>query len=254
MAVIETYVSKNPASSLIPLILFVSFFLPQTGCYKPPSSAPYLNKNTLYPAASGTGYNSVGSETETPLDRKKSQKYSSIVRKYSNRYDLDWVLMLSVMKQESQFKPNAKSSVGAFGLMQIMPITESGLTEKLGVKDARSPSNNIKIGTFHFRSLYRIFRNAPEEDRIRLSLAAYNAGLGRILDARQIAAYLGSDPNSWEGVKKALPLLSRSYYTLHQSIWDEAKPPSGYFRNWRQTTKYVEKVLEHYEELSLAFN
>ncbi|MBF8248025.1 MAG: membrane-bound lytic murein transglycosylase F [Bacteroidetes bacterium] len=254
MAVIETYVSKNPASSIIPLILFASFPLLQTGCYKPPSSAPYLNKSTLYPVVSGTGYNSEEFEAETPGESQKPQKYNSLVRKYSDRYDLDWILMLSVMKQESQFKPNARSRVGAFGLMQIMPITESGLTGKLGVKDAKSPSNNIKIGTFNFRSLYRIFRSAPEEDRIRLSLAAYNAGLARILDARQIAAYLGSDPNSWEGVKKALPLLSRSYYTLHQNIWDEAKPPSGYFRNWRQTTKYVEKVLEHYEELSLAFN
>lgn len=254
MAVIETYVSKNPASLLIRLILLVSNSFLLTACYKPPSSAPYLNKSTLYPVAAGAAYHTDGSDAETPLDIQKSRKYTNLVRKYSDRYDLDWVLMLSVMKQESQFKPTAKSKVGAYGLMQIMPITESGLTSKLGVKDARSPSNNIKVGTFHFRSLYRIFRNAPGEDRIKLSLAAYNAGLGRILDARQIAAYLGSDPNSWDGVKKALPLLSQRYYTLHQSIWDEAKPPSGYFRNWRQTTKYVEKVLGHYEDLSLAFN
>ena len=252
MAVIETHVSRKLASSMLRLILFALLFSTQTACYKPPSTVSSVHKNSLSPAIPSTGFSGElaangGGFQPTPT------KYRRIVQKYADRYELDWLLMLSVMKQESQFRPNAVSRVGAYGLMQIMPVTQAELSEKLGVNEARSPYNNIRAGTFHFRSLYRIFKSANEDDRIRLSLAAYNAGLGRILDARQIVAYLGNDPNSWNSVKKALPLLSKRYYTLHKNIWDEQRPPSGYFRNWKQTTRYVDKVLEHYDQFALAY-
>ena len=252
MAVIETHVSRKLASSILQLILFVFLVSSQIACYKPPSTVSSVHKNSLSATIPSAGFsgevmtNGSGFQP-TPV------KYRRIVRKYANSYELDWLLILSVMKQESQFRPNAVSRVGAYGLMQIMPITQVELSEKLGVNEARSPYNNIKAGAFHFRSLYRIFRDAREEDRIKLSLAAYNAGLGRILDARQMAAYLGNDPNSWNSVKKALPLLSKRYYTLHKNIWDVPRPPSGYFRNWKQTTRYVGKVLEHYDQFALAY-
>lgn len=253
MAVIETYVSRKPASRLINLILCISACIWQIGCLKPPSSSSYLSKGSLSPAMNSSGFSWVSRGQEETRGESNPPKYSHIVKKYADRYELDWLLILSVMKQESQFKPNAVSNVGAYGLMQIMPVTQAEITEKLGVPEAKTPYNNIRAGSFHLRTLYRIFKDAREEDRIRLTLAAYNAGLGRIFDARQIAAYLGSDPDSWNAVKKTLPLLSRRYYTLHQNIW-EGKPPSGYFGNWRQTTKYVDKVLEHYNEFSLAYH
>jgi len=253
MAVIETYVSKEPAFRLSKLILifFGTFVL--TGCNRPPSSSSFVVKNPLSPIMSSTGLSWREPSSRDSRESSKPLKYSTIVRKYADRYELDWLLILSVMKQESQFKPNAVSRVGAYGLMQIMPITETELSEKIGVREARTPYNNIKAGSFHLRTLYRIFRDSPEDDRIRLTLAAYNAGLGRVLDARQIVAYLGNDPKSWDSVKKALPLLSKRYYTLHQNIW-QGKPPSGYFGNWRQTTKYVDKVLDHYDQFALAYD
>lgn len=235
------------------LVLFAFVVSTLFACYKPPSSVSLVSKKSLSPNLSSTqvSLDDASSWREPPLT---PSKYKGIVQKYANKYDLDWLLVLSVMKQESQFKPNAVSKVGAYGLMQIMPVTQAELSGKLGVREARTPYNNIKAGTFHLRSLYRIFRDASQEDRIRLSLAAYNAGLGRILDARQIVAYLGQDPNDWKSVRKALPLLSKRYYTLHTSVWEDSKPPSGYFRNWKQTTRYVDRVLEHYDEFSLAYN
>ncbi len=193
----------------------------------------------------------VTSEIDNSID-PALQEYAGIVKKYANRYHLDWPLVLAVMKQESQFDRDAVSSRGAFGLMQIMPVTQSELVDKLGVPDAESPKNNIRAGIYHLRSLVRAFPKATKENRVKLALAAYNAGLTRVQAARDIARYLGEDPNSWEAVRNALPLLSRSYYTLHNDIWHDTKPPCGYFYGWRQTVGYVDNIVQYYDDYSLA--
>ncbi len=180
------------------------------------------------------------------------KEYSGIVKKYSDRYHLDWPLVLAVMKQESQFDEVAVSRKGAYGLMQIMPMTQSELVGKLGVPDAEAPRNNIRAGIYHLRTLVRSFPTASKEDRIRLALAAYNAGLKRIRAAREIASYLGEDPNRWDAVKSALPLLSPNYYSLHQDVWHQNRPPCGYFVGWRQTVTYVDNIVQYYDDYSLA--
>lgn len=167
---------------------------------------------------------------------------------------MDWRLVLAVIRQESRFRHDAVSYKGAYGLMQIMPVTQAELTDKIGVEEATTPRNNIRAGVFHLRSLYRYFDEAVGDDRVQLTLAAYNAGLGRIRDAQAIAKYLGHNPNSWRDVKDALPLLSKRYYTLHRQIWPEGKPRSGYFRNYRQTTMYVENIMQFYADYKLALN
>ena len=177
-----------------------------------------------------------------------------MIRKYSDRYDMDWRLVLAVIKQESRFRHNAVSHKGAYGLMQIMPVTQAELTGKIGIDEATTPWNNIRAGVFHLRSLYRYFDQANELDRIQLSLAAYNAGLGRMRDAQSVAEYLGHNPNSWRDVRDALPLLSKHYSTLHRQIWSEGKPKGGFFRNYRQTTGYVDNIMQFYDEYKLALN
>jgi membrane-bound lytic murein transglycosylase F len=179
-------------------------------------------------------------------------RYGPMVRKYSDQFGMDWVLVMAVIKQESKFDHEAVSHRGAYGLMQIMPITQMELVDKLGVSETATPRNNIKAGIYHLRKLSDAFRGAPKDDRIRLMLAAYNAGIGRIQDAQRIASYLGNDPNRWQSVRDALPLLSRNNYTLHARVWEDGRPPSGYLRNWRQPTDYVASVTDSYQEFSLA--
>ena len=86
-----------------------------------------------------------------------------------------------------------------------------------------------------------------EADRLKLALAAYNAGIGRVRDAQQIAAYLGDSPASWQAVKGALPFLSRRYASLHGRVWSGDHPRNGWFGNARQTVAYVDSVMGHYE-------
>jgi hypothetical protein len=51
-----------------------------------------------------------------------------------------------------------------------------------------------------------------------------------------------------------LPLLSRRYDSLHRSVWHGEKPKAGYFGNARETVKYVENVMAHYDEYRLMLN
>jgi len=201
-----------------------------------------------------------GALSSSGLTRKAAaiiHDYGGIIRKYAKRYGIDWRLVLAVIEQESQFDPEAQSYRGAFGLMQLMPETGERLAIRLGLDSLTHPRDNIAAGVYYLWELSSLFDNSAGMDRVQLTLAAYNAGPARVLDAQEIAKYLGEDPNRWASVKSTLPLLSERYASLHQLVWGmpkyarggsaEARPKSGYFRNADETIDYVEQVTNTYE-------
>lgn len=175
------------------------------------------------------------------LNLRSGLKYKTFAHEITKSDDFDWRLILAIIKQESQFDPNAVSSQGAQGLMQLHPSTQADFG--LDSNEVFVPYRNIEVGIKYFKQLYNLFVGADRDDRIRLALAAYNAGPSRIYDAQELAAYLGENPLSWRAIQNALPLLSKRFQTLHRSIWDGGKPRNGYFGGWRQTLYYVDKVL-----------
>jgi len=180
--------------------------------------------------------------------------YGSTIKENSATYGFDWRLILAVMKQESQFDPKAKSHRGASGFMQMMPRTRAEIARKLNLKDITQPKNNIRGGIYYMSRLYRLFDGAEESDRIKLTLAAYNAGIRRIYDAQEVAAYFHEDPTRWRSIQDALPLLSKRFYTLHGNVWPEKKPRAGWFGNSTETVAYVENILTYYDEYRLMLN
>ena len=200
------------------------------------------------------GVESEPAPTLDPSTREIIDKYGPTIRHYSERYGLDWRLILAMIKQESRFSPEAESRKGAYGLMQIMPVTEAEVSRVLDLDDLSHPGNNIRGGIFYLRKLYGIFSSADDADRVKLALAAYNAGLSRVYDAQEIAEYLRDQPMKWEAVKDALPLLSKRYNTLHRNIWQQDRPRNGWFGNARQTILYVESVMNYYDDYCLYLN
>ncbi len=106
-------------------------------------------------------------------------KYEEYINKYSEMYDLDPLLVLSVMKTESKFNEKAESKKGAKGLMQIMDETGTWAAEEVGIEYFRtnllfSPEINIQLGCWYLDNLLDQFED------LSLALAAYNAGSGNV--------------------------------------------------------------------------
>jgi hypothetical protein len=166
--------------------------------------------------------------------------------KECNYYKLDWRLVLAVIRQESYFNPNAVSRAGAFGLMQIMPRTGAGLQGQLKLEETNTPKNNLIAGIYYYASLISQFREFGD-DKYKFALAAYNAGLGRVIDAMTITAYFEEDYKNWENVKEAYPYLHSGQDSIHALVWPESKrPPYGTLDNWKEPYNYVNSIMFYY--------
>ncbi len=96
----------------------------------------------------------------------------------SKRYDIDYRLVLALMKVESNFKHNAVSQKGAVGLLQVKPSLARSIARDIGMdwkgaSQLREPDKNIKIGIHHLYDLIRAFETLPS------ALHAYNKGQSR---------------------------------------------------------------------------
>ncbi|MBP2672792.1 MAG: lytic transglycosylase, partial [candidate division NC10 bacterium] len=129
-------------------------------------------------------------------ERKKFQALVQYFQKYGDRYDVDWVLMGAQGYQESQLNQNAKSPVGAIGVMQVMPATGKDL--KVG--DITETEANIHAGIKYMRWMIdQYYEKEPmtKLDKALFAFASYNAGPGRVASLRKEAAKRGLDPNVW---------------------------------------------------------
>ena len=97
------------------------------------------------------------------------------------RYGIPPQLLAAVGRVESNFNPNAVSSAGAQGLMQIMPDTAKGLK----LADAFDPTANIDAGSRYLKAQLAAFGD------VRLALAAYNAGPRRVQEAGGMVPDIG---------------------------------------------------------------
>ncbi|CUJ72479.1 transglycosylase SLT domain-containing protein [Achromobacter kerstersii] len=131
-----------------------------------------------------------------PKEIDKFHRLAEFFRKYSDQYSIDWLLMMAQGYQESRLDQQAKSSVGAVGVMQIMPATG----KDLDVGDIRREEENIHGGVKYIRFMidqYYAKEPMTELNKGLFAFAAYNAGPGRISQLRKEAAEKGLDPNVW---------------------------------------------------------
>ena len=129
-------------------------------------------------------------------ERKKFQQTVEFFKKYSDQYDMDYLLMAAQGYQESQLNQDAKSAVGAVGVMQVMPA----IGKDLKVGDINQIEPNINAGVKYMRFMIDQFFDKEPMDQLNKGLfafAAYNCGPGRVQSLRREAQKQGLNPNVW---------------------------------------------------------
>jgi len=113
----------------------------------------------------------------------RTTRYDDLIRKYSEKYRLDFHLVKAVIYEESNFNPNARGSRGEIGLMQITPgVGQEFWARRSDLpydpKRLLDPEHNIEVGCWYLRDSFDMYRDS--RDTLICGLARYNAGQSRV--------------------------------------------------------------------------
>ncbi len=166
---------------------------------------------------------------------KATGRYDDTFRKYTKRQfgpGFDWTLFKAQAMAESDLNPNAKSRVGARGLMQLMPSTFKLIrTVRPEFGEINDPEWNIAAGIMHDRYLYRLYeKDIHDTERMRFVFASYNAGEGTIARAAAAARAKALNGAQWSAIETIAPTVPRWRY--------------------RETLGYVRRINENHDGLS----
>jgi membrane-bound lytic murein transglycosylase F len=170
-------------------------------------------------------------------NKGKLSVFDEQIKSESNKINWDWRLLASLIYQESRFNPTVKSESGAYGLMQFMPNT----SEYFGINNEAGPSVQLRMGARYLKMLEKYMTDikVPEKERLKFVLAAYNAGYGHIIDARNLARKYGKDPNVWDN--------NVAFFIQNKDeFYNDSVVRHGYLRG-SETYNYVNEILERYD-------
>ena len=142
------------------------------------------------------GYVKRLSNATAEADWRRFEKAVVLFQKYGERYGFDYLMVTALGYQESRLNQNARSHVGAIGIMQLMPTT--GRSLKVG--DISKVEPNVHGGFKYLRQIYDTHLDTgqlDDQNRTLFAIAAYNCGSGRVAGLRAEAAEKGLDPNAW---------------------------------------------------------
>ena len=175
----------------------------------------------------------IGRASAAREQKKITQQYDPSFKKYSKRYfgpAFDWRVFKAQAMAESELNPQARSHVGARGLMQLMPSTfgtiQSARPEFTSIDD---PEWNIAAGIMHDRYLWTLWKNQPDDERRRFMVGSYNAGEGTIARACNVARQAQLDDKRWPNIEQVAPKVQRWRY--------------------RETVGYVRRIDANYDTL-----
>jgi len=160
--------------------------------------------------------------------------YDQLIKQVADSAGVDWLLVSSIVAQETKFNPKSKSWAGAVGLMQVLP-RYSEVADEEQLYDAKT---NIREGVRIIKEHLQHYAYMDSTDKWSFALAAYNAGPGHIADARRLAIDHNKDPNEWANISDALlKLMQRKYY----------KDARYGFCRGIETVRYVQEIKNRYK-------
>lgn len=166
--------------------------------------------------------------------------YRQAFKEAASEHNLPWQLVASVAYQESHWDPEARSTTGVRGLMQLTTDT----ADHMDIEDRTDPLQSIWGGSKYLRYLLdKMPTFINSKDRLALALAAYNVGYAHLRDAQKLAEQMGRNPYSWHHMKEVLPLLADPGYA--------EKLEYGFARGY-ETVEFVERVKSFYNLMNSA--
>lgn len=162
--------------------------------------------------------------------RKRLQEIMQFFKVYAKKYDFPYLIITALAYQESRLDQNAKSHVGAIGVMQILPSTAKD--KNVNIPNIYEVEANIHAGSKYLRFVADRYFSDPEIDKLNRGLftfAAYNAGPAKVARLRKEAKEMGLDPNVW-----------------FQNVEVVAAKRIG-----RETVQYVSNIFKYYVIYSL---
>ncbi|WP_256476047.1 membrane-bound lytic murein transglycosylase MltF [Simiduia sp. 21SJ11W-1] len=177
-------------------------------------------------------FNTGGALAFTNRIKSRLPKWEPLLKQAADNYDFDWLMLAAISYQESHWNARARSYTGVRGLMMLTRTT----ADELGIENRLDPEQSVDGGT---RYLVNIMTRLPKaiqgQDRLWMTLAAYNVGYGHLMDARRLARKQGKNPNVWDDVAETLPLLAqRKYYKHTRHGYARGWEPVAYVNNIRQ--------------------
>ena len=163
-------------------------------------------------------------------------KWEDLFREAAVKADLHWTLLAAISYQESHWDPKAISKTGVRGLMMLTQTT----AKEVGISRRTDPKQSVFGGSIYFQRLLNQFPDSiPRQDKLWMTIAAYNLGFSYLKEAREIAKSNNKNPDSWKEVSRSLNLMTRE--------------EQDHFMNGRinEALDYVQKVQLYYRTLSM---
>ncbi|MES1944852.1 membrane-bound lytic transglycosylase F [Salinisphaera sp. PC39] len=179
----------------------------------------------------------VGGKTFARQVEERLPRWRDAFQRAAEETGVDWRLLAAIGYQESHWNPDAVSPTKVRGLMMLTRDT----AREVGVDNRRDPLQSIRGGAAYFTDIRsRLPERIREPDRTWIALAAYNIGMGHVMDVRRLLDAAGKDPDTWVNIRAALPWLTQERYYRRTRY--------GYARGY-EAVGYVGNIRAYYDIL-----
>jgi membrane-bound lytic murein transglycosylase F len=173
-------------------------------------------------------------------------QYDQVIKEVAGEIGWDWRLLASLVYQESNFKADAENWSGAYGLMQLMP----SVMQQFGIDSTATPADQLRVGGKYISYLDRLIPESVTDsiERAKFVIAAYNTGVGHVLDARRLAEKYNKNPNIWTD---NVDFFSRN--KSKPTFYNDQVVYYGYARG-EETYDFVTDIFDRYENYKNLIN
>tara|TARA_B100000029_G_C17452203_1_gene915391 strand:+ start:139 stop:825 length:687 start_codon:yes stop_codon:yes gene_type:complete len=177
-----------------------------------------------------------GKEIFVARMNQRLPEWVNLFKEAANQTDQHWTLLAAISYQESHWNPKAVSKTGVRGLMMLTQKT----AKEVGITKRTDPKQSVMGGSIYFESLLgRFSESIPRQDRLWMTIAAYNLGFSYLKEARKKTQNDHRNANSWAEVCKTLILMAK-----------EEDDPSMSTRI-NEAINYVQNIQLYYRTLTL---